>query len=448
MCRLRLSRLFCLLCALSVFFGSFGLNVSAASDSENLIDSDLRNWLITPNFSNTTSVTGNATTQIVVIKSALFGDNTYKMASGELYDITSSYSSGDKYTLSFNFVNPDNYIGGGIGILGSAAFLEYDSVLAIGLGSYNNNSVAFVEDCVFYITSENYEDYIDSTVKYSFEMPSGVVNPCIYIAFTCIVPESDLNQSCWLAFQNFSLVNESQLKEDSFFSRLFEWFQEKFDAIGESFSNLGNKLTELKDGFVSKISELGDSIGSFFDNLFNKISRFFHDLKWEIVGGSCDDSECLKIPHTSLADKITNKLAELKQSVIDLGNNILDGIKRLFVPDEQFISTWKEEMEILLQERLGIIWDAGDFFIALIQTIGDLLTTTADDIHYELPEMVVELNGQTYTLWQAQQVDFSFLEKNAFFAMLYKLYKAVLNVFLGIPLLNYAKKEMDATLHN
>lgn len=124
------------------------------------------------------------------------------------------------------------------------------------------------------------------------------------------------------------------------------------------------------------------------------------------------------------------------------------GIRSLFVPDEQFISTWKGELEELLEERLGIIWDAGDFFIALIQTIGDLLTTTADDIHYELPEMVIELNGQTYTLWQAQQVDFSFLEKNAFFSMLYKLYKAVLNVLLGIPLLNYAKKEMDATLHN
>lgn len=124
------------------------------------------------------------------------------------------------------------------------------------------------------------------------------------------------------------------------------------------------------------------------------------------------------------------------------------GLRSLFVPDEAFIATWKEELEDLLQERLGIIWDAGDFFVALIQTIGDLLTTTSDDIHYELPEMVIELNGQTYTLWQAQQVDFSFLEKNAFFAMLYKLYKAVLNVFLGIPLLNYAKKEMDSTLHN
>ena len=128
--------------------------------------------------------------------------------------------------------------------------------------------------------------------------------------------------------------------------------------------------------------------------------------------------------------------------------NMKIGIKDLFVPDEAFIAEWKVELEDLLAERLGIIWDSGDFFIDFVSIIGDLLTTTPDDIHYELPEMVIELNGQTYTLWQAQQVDFSFLEKNAFFAMLYKLYKAVLNVFLGIPLLNYAKKEMDATLHN
>lgn len=128
--------------------------------------------------------------------------------------------------------------------------------------------------------------------------------------------------------------------------------------------------------------------------------------------------------------------------------NLKMGLKGLFVPDEQFIATWKEELELLLEERLGIIYDAGDFFISLIQTIGDLLTTTADDIHYELPAMEIELNGTTYVLWKAQQVDFSFLKKNAFFSMLYNLYKVIINVFLGIPLLNYAKKEFDNTLHN
>lgn len=128
--------------------------------------------------------------------------------------------------------------------------------------------------------------------------------------------------------------------------------------------------------------------------------------------------------------------------------NMKMGIRNLFVPDEAFITQWKADLELLLDERLGVIWDAGDFFVSLVQTISDLLTTTSDDIHYELPKMEVDLNGQTFTLWQAQQVDFSFLKKNAFFSMLYNLYKAVLNVFLGIPLLNYAKKEMDATLHN
>ena len=183
---------------------------------------------------------------------------------------------------------------------------------------------------------------------------------------------------------------------------------------------------------VGDVSLIDDSKAK-EDGFLAKLFAWFQE-KFDAIGES----------FTNLGDKLT----ELKQGLINLKDNLIDGIKSLFVPDEAFIATWKEELEVLLQERLGIIWDAGDFFIALIQTIGDLLTTTADDIHYELPEMVIELNGQTYTLWQAQQVDFSFLEKNAFFSMLYNLYKAILNVLLGIPLLNYAKKEMDATLHN
>jgi len=365
---------------LSVFFGSFGLSASAASDSENLIDSDLRNWekwneeyITVSNPSNTQCYRLEVSPKFEEI-----GSSTYNIWAGALYDLT-NLSSGSSYRLNFHLLSPSE--AGFPDAKVYNAFNVTNGVLVIGLASYypNEDRFVLVEDSCIIINKYNYLDYFGTDININFTLPN-IVNPCIIINYNCVMEYgTEASYKPAFDFKNFQLIDTEQEKEDGFFDKLFQ---------------------------------------------------FFHDLKWELIGGNCEDPSCNKNPHKSLPEKLG------------------DLIKSLFVPDEQFIETWKEELELLLQDRLGIIWDAGDFFISFIQTVGDLLTTTADDIHYELPAMEIELNGQTYMLWQAQQVDFSFLEKNAFFAMLYKLYKAVLNVFLGIPLLNYAKKEMDATLHN
>lgn len=380
-------------------FVSFGsVNVRAASE-ENLIEPNLKNWTILEDYkSSTTVLSGSDTGAVQLVSISPAGEqNGFSANVGALYDITSSYKVGDKYTLSFEFLNADKYIGGGAGIISSKAFSDYNGVLYVGLATSDNTGVTAVDGYFVEINGDNYNQYVDSTITYSFEMPSGVVNPCIFIQFMAFIPDSNMNHTCWLAFRNIQFINQTEADEQGFLDGLFEWFEVKFKAIGDSF-------TDLKDSFVAKINDLKESF--------------------------------------------QNKIDELKQSFVDLKTDLIEGIKGLFVPDEAFVTSWTKSMEDLASERLGIIWQAGDFLVTLVTTVVDLVVNAPEEISLALPAIDIEVAGMNIHLWDEQKVDFSFLDTNAFFSMFYSLYKVVLNVSFGIPLLHYARKELDNTLHN
>lgn len=263
------SRPLALFLSVLILISCFTISVSA---SDNLIDSDLRNWdLLDSQYSSVYKV---GSSYCIQIKPAFSESSSVAVRMCGLSSL-SDLVSGNSYTFSFhledleecnslhnfNFTESTFY----------ANFYKYDGTLSVGLGSYNSSDASFtpVQDCYIEINSENYLDYFGTDIRMSFELPN-IVNPCIYILYSD-VRDYQSNTPVYLYFKNISLVDNNQAKEDGFFDRLFQ---------------------------------------------------FFHDLKWEIVGGSCGDSSCNKTPHTSLADKITNKVEELKKSFTDLRDSI------------------------------------------------------------------------------------------------------------------------------
>ena len=282
---LKISRPLSVLLCFIVFISALTVPVLGA-DEENLIEPNLKNWTILEDYkSSTTVITGSDTGGVQLVSISPAGEqNGYSANVGALYDITSSYKVGDKYTLSFEFLNADKYIGGGVGIVSSKAFLDYNGVLYVGLATSDNTGVTAVDGYYVEINGDNYNQYVDSTITYSFEMPSGVVNPCIFINFMAFLPEADMVNNCWLAFRDIKFINQTEADEQGFFDSLFEWFEVKFKAIGDSFSDLGDKLGELKSSFTESISNLGNSIKGFFEDLGNKFNTAISSLG-DSIGG-------------------------------------------------------------------------------------------------------------------------------------------------------------------
>ena len=60
------------------------------------------------------------------------------------------------------------------------------------------------------------------------------------------------------------------------------------------------------------------------------------------------------------------------------------GLRSLFVPDEAFIATWKEEMDGELESHLGFLYQIPDFTISYMKVIRDTLKDN-DTIEFTFP---------------------------------------------------------------
>lgn len=280
---LKISRPLSILLCFIFFISSFTVTVYGA-DEKNLIDSNLSNWTVL-HPDNCSVIPASTSLYLVRIYGVQKPPAIPEGPSpiwylGGAFDLTdSNITVGNKYTLSFNFPDPDRYVSSSTG---SNSFIGDNSgTLIVGLCSYlSDDTLEPIEGCYFTINKNNFNSVKDTDIQLSFEMPSGVVNPCICFYYTNF---GGTNTVCFY-LKDFKLIDESKAEEDNFFSRLFEWFEVKFKVIGDSFSDLGAKLGELKNSFTESISNLGNSIKGFFEDLGTKFNTAISNLGNSIGG--------------------------------------------------------------------------------------------------------------------------------------------------------------------
>lgn len=255
----------------------FSINVSAA-DEDNLIDSDLSNWTIL--HPEKCSVFP-ASSSLYLVR--IYGVEMPPVIEdgpspiwyiGGAFDLTdTSITVGNKYTLSFNFPDPDRYVSSSTG---SNSFLGDNSgILVVGLCSYiSDDSVEAVEGCYLTIDKNNFNSVKDTDIQLSFEMPSGVVNPCICFYY---VNFDGTNAVCFY-LKDFKLVDESEAEEDGFIDKLINGIKGLFvpdDAfISQWKSDMEQTLSEHL-GFIYQIPALTIDYVERLQVLFNDKSIYF-----------------------------------------------------------------------------------------------------------------------------------------------------------------------------
>lgn len=108
---------------------------------------------------------------------------------------------------------------------------------------------------------------------------------------------------------------------------------------------------------------------------------------------------------TSIRDGIVNVGTAIAQLPGKIANLIIDGIKSLFIPSEEDLNGLKDQYEALLSERLGFIWQAGEW----ITSFGsDLLSALSggSEAEFVFPGVGFDMNGEHYQLIAEQTVDF------------------------------------------
>jgi len=405
-------------------FGS--VNVSAA---ENLVNPDLTQW----DNVNLDGISNSEISEISVTKYTDFfrlngnyigsvGDtNPTHYWVGHMFD-TSALKAGRKYNFSVHIpsvseLKSNNYLSSFADSYFTDAY--NGGVLAVTFGTLKTDgSINSILELLT-IDGTNYQDLMGSDYVYNFTCPdySGG-SPAIFIHVYHYSSFTKTNPAFFLG-NDMTLVDEDAAEEDNFLSRIFEWFQEKFDAIGDAFSNLGNKLST---GFTN----LGDRIKTFFSDLGTSISNGLNSVK----------------------EGIQNKLEQVKTTLVELGESLIQGIQNLFVPDEDYILEWKDNLDKLLQDHLGMIYTSANLVTDLLQKIFDIVFNAPNSYGLTVPEVSFEiLNGTQVNLIPETEISFDFME-NKTFKTIYGLYTVGLYIAFGVLEVKYGIRVYKKVMAN
>ncbi len=145
------------------------------------------------------------------------------------------------------------------------------------------------------------------------------------------------------------------------------------------------------------------------------------------------------------ADAQTNKIGGF---ISDLGDKIqgffeqlIEDIKGLFVPSEDAITSFKDDISAIFEEHLGFIYAIGTVLDRTIDTIVDIFDNySSGDLSFTLPALDFEFLGMDIHLWDDTTISFDFLDEIPVLDTLYTLYSVMLNIICIVALVQYGEK--------
>lgn len=141
-----------------------------------------------------------------------------------------------------------------------------------------------------------------------------------------------------------------------------------FDNVVGAITNLGNRIKEFFDGLVQSITNLFNDLKTKLENLINSVNGFIQEIGSNIVN---------KL--TEVINSIVNKLTEL-------GEYIFEKIKYIFVPTEEYLETYLDNLQMLFQEIFGFLYETFDIISNIYYTL----------ISFEVYEPIISFDGFEY----------------------------------------------------
>ena len=175
-------------------------------------------------------------------------------------------------------------------------------------------------------------------------------------------------------------------------------------------------------------------------------SIYYEENSNYVIGGKLDE---LNDSISSENDDVTSnkcgmicKLKNIAVGIIELPGKIitglLDGIKSLFIPSDDFFSNWFNELWSFLQEKLGIL-------LLPFTLIGDILTRF---LSLSSGAYIISIPAVTMPIWggtiiPATIFDFATLTSNSVIGNMHSIYLMVVDVIIIFALVNLAKKKYE-----
>ena len=162
-----------------------------------------------------------------------------------------------------------------------------------------------------------------------------------------------------------------------------------------------DQAEKTRKGIWETIKSIPGTIGTFFDNLGTKIGNFFKDLL----------------------------------------DGILDGLKKLFIPENDYFKNWFDDFKTYFEEKLGFI--ATPFTIIIDFVNSYLNLSSSNDIIIDVPDITVP-NFEQHKIVSATTFNWSqTLRSKQALNTLWQLYLSFIDVYLILNFINLCESKYN-----
>lgn len=206
--------------------------------------------------------------------------------------------------------------------------------------------------------------------------------------------------------------------DKSLLDSILSWLSRIYHFIAGGTDRDGVTHEGLVQGIKNGLNSLGTRIGNFFTTLGDNLSGWFTDLK----------------------DSIINKIQQIKQWFIDLGNDIIDGLKSLFIPSDGYFAEKKTQLENFVIEHFGALYQGPDVMIDLIRKL--LTVNPSANPGITMPAIEFDFLGQHYNFSESIHYSFSWVNDSSHpLYYFYHIYRGFVTVILFVGFGNYLVKK-------
>lgn len=299
-------RLFSIFLVIILSFSFLSVN-SFAADDENLIDSNMSNWVdygeespgyfqpaTVQNLSGLNYITVNGSSKSVL-----------------LIDVTEFLKVGEHYRFTFMLPTIDG--------VNSVALNTAE--LSFGLLDYSTGAPG---SDVFAITvnNSNKSDFLGKVISYDFTYTEGFTSTCIAL---CVNASGTSYNYLQLYIDNLSLVRVPDVSEEKL-DGILGWLQELWNSIVDGFSDLGSSISSLGTTITNKLTNVASSITSKLTTVSTNITNGLSSLGTNIQNKLGEVITNLSSSLTSLGDRIQTKLGEVITNLSGVLNSVKESI--------------------------------------------------------------------------------------------------------------------------
>lgn len=159
------------------------------------------------------------------------------------------------------------------------------------------------------------------------------------------------------------------------------------------------------------------------------------DPNQEIVDGIGDKVDNQTNQQKGFFEKLGDRIGGF---FTDLFNNIMDGLKKLFIPDQEYIVRWAQDMQQFLKDHFGALYAPIDIVTRFIT--GFFSIEGSEDIAITFP--AIEFGDVKLS----DPVEFHFSEVTGLFGDLYTTYLYIADVIVIVGFILFCEKKLERIL--